>query len=98
MSKPPHFALCSCDDSLKAAGRGPFVIAAIDPDAPPAFAEVRHFLGGGFHLESGYQGEHALVNNTPAVSEFLAPAPVPGTGLHRYVVTYLYTAVQMWAC
>ena len=85
-SEPPHFALCDCD--LQAVGPGPFVVAAVDPDAAPALAEVRHFLGGGFYLEPGQQGEHALVNKTPALSEFLTPAPPAGSGLHRYVAAH----------
>jgi len=82
-SEPPHFALC--DHDLRAVGRGPFVVAAVDPDAAPSLAEVRHFLGGGFYLEPGHQGEHALVNKTPALSEFLTPQPPAGSGLHRYI-------------
>ncbi|KAE9402293.1 hypothetical protein BT96DRAFT_937261 [Gymnopus androsaceus JB14] len=35
-----------------AGGKGPFVVAAIDPDAPtpqyPSVAEIRHFLGANF--------------------------------------------------
>ncbi|KAF8256885.1 phosphatidylethanolamine-binding protein [Lactarius quietus] len=82
-SKPPCFALC---DSRRAVGHGPFVVAAVDPDAVPAVAaEVRHFLGGDFYLEPGYQGAHELVNKTPAISDFLTPAPPVGSGLHRYI-------------
>lgn len=83
MSEPPHFALCG---NLTAAGHGPFVVAAVDPDASPVnVAQVRHFLGGDFYVEPGHQEVHALVNRTPALSEFLDPQPPVGSGLHRYV-------------
>lgn len=58
----------------------------MDPDASPSnLAQVRHFLGGDFYLESGHWEVHALVNRTPALSEFLDPQPPAGSGLHRYV-------------
>jgi hypothetical protein len=58
----------------------------MDPDAsPPNLTQVRHFLDGSFYLEPGHQGVHALVNRTPALSEFLDPQPPAGSGLHRYV-------------
>jgi phosphatidylethanolamine-binding protein (PEBP) family uncharacterized protein len=67
-------------------GRGPFVVATVDPDAPkpqsPSLAQIRHFLGGNFYLNCAGR----LVNSTPAVSEFLQPAPPPGSDAHRYVV------------
>ncbi|KAN0138082.1 hypothetical protein V8E53_003971, partial [Lactarius tabidus] len=68
--EPPHFALCG--DNLKAAGRGPFVVAVVDPDAsPPNLAQP------------GHQGVHAFVNRTPALSGFLDPQLPAGPGLHR---------------
>ncbi|KAF5347002.1 hypothetical protein D9756_011027 [Leucocoprinus leucothites] len=66
--------------------RGPFVVAAVDPDAPtpqnPTSAEIRHFLGGNFFV-SGNSG--LLRNSTAAVSEFLQPTPPAGSDAHRYV-------------
>ncbi|THU91469.1 hypothetical protein K435DRAFT_863387 [Dendrothele bispora CBS 962.96] len=60
-------------DTVDAAGPGPFVIAAVDPDAPnpqqPAIAQVRHFLGSGITQETG----GTLVNSTAAISEFMRP-------------------------
>ncbi|KAI9453723.1 PEBP-like protein [Lactarius psammicola] len=83
-SEKPHFALCG--DS---ADPGPFVVVAIDPDAPsaqaPTVAQVRHFLGGGFYFGPEDQEVHALVNRTPAISDYVAPAPPAGSGLHRYL-------------
>ncbi|KAJ7274229.1 PEBP-like protein [Mycena rebaudengoi] len=65
-------------------GRGPFVIAAVDPDAPtpqtPTSAQIRHFLGGNFVNRGG-----RLVNSTAAVSEFRQPTPPAGSDAHRYI-------------
>ncbi|KAJ7480629.1 PEBP-like protein [Mycena latifolia] len=65
-------------------GHGPFVVATVDPDAPtpqdPSFAQIRHFLGGNFFNHNGH-----LVNSTPAVSEFVQPAPPAGSDAHRYI-------------
>ncbi|KAF8148254.1 phosphatidylethanolamine-binding protein [Crassisporium funariophilum] len=67
------------------AGRGPFVVAAVDPDAPtpqtPTSAQIRHFLGGNFVLEPST----LLRNTTPAISNFLQPTPPAGSDPHRYV-------------
>ncbi|KAJ7171258.1 PEBP-like protein [Mycena filopes] len=66
------------------AGRGPFVVAAIDPDAPtpqdPTVSQIRHFLGGNFWNEGG-----RLVNSTSAISDFLQPTPPPESDAHRYI-------------
>ncbi|KAJ7202158.1 PEBP-like protein [Mycena pura] len=65
-------------------GRGPFVVSTVDPDAPtpqdPTMAQFRHFLGGDFFSRDGL-----LVNNTPAISDFLQPGPPAGSDAHRYV-------------
>ncbi|KAJ7689112.1 phosphatidylethanolamine-binding protein [Mycena rosella] len=60
-------------------GKGPFVVAAVDPDAASPFAQVRHFLGGNFFNHGGL-----LVNSTPVISDFVQPAPPAGSGAHRY--------------
>ncbi|KAJ7723841.1 PEBP-like protein [Mycena maculata] len=64
-------------------GPGPFVVATVDPDAPtpqdPTSAQIRHFLGGNF-----FNHGSLLVNNTPAVSNFLQPTPPAGSPAHRY--------------
>ncbi|TCD62350.1 hypothetical protein EIP91_007048 [Steccherinum ochraceum] len=66
-------------------GGGPFVVAAVDPDAPtpqePTSAQIRHFLGGNFRLVPG----GGLVNSTAALSNFLQPTPPAGSDPHRYV-------------
>ncbi|PFH49637.1 hypothetical protein AMATHDRAFT_76088 [Amanita thiersii Skay4041] len=68
---------------------GPFVIAAVDPDAPtpqePTSAQIRHFLGGNFFGRSVRDGVEVLRNSTPAISEFLQPTPPAGSDAHRYV-------------
>ncbi|KAE9402302.1 PEBP-like protein [Gymnopus androsaceus JB14] len=77
---PPTFAV------IGPAGKGPFVVATIDPDAPtpqdPTSAEIRHFLGGNF-FASGEPVQH-LTNVTPAISEFRQPTPPAGSDAHRY--------------
>ncbi|TFK69553.1 PEBP-like protein [Pluteus cervinus] len=65
--------------------RGPFVIAAVDPDAPtpqaPTASQIRHFLGGNFFIKD----DGVLANNTPAVSNYLQPTPPAGSPAHRYI-------------
>ncbi|KAJ7069659.1 PEBP-like protein [Mycena amicta] len=65
-------------------GKGPWVVAAVDPDAPtpqaPTSAQIRHFLGGNFINQGGL-----LVNSTPAISEFRQPTPPAGSDAHRYI-------------
>ncbi|KAJ7112770.1 PEBP-like protein [Mycena crocata] len=70
---PPTF------DVVGHVGKGPFVVAMIDLDAPPEIAQVRHFLGGDFYNKGG-----CLTNSTPAVTDFIQPAPPAGSGAHRY--------------
>ncbi|KAJ6465564.1 PEBP-like protein [Mycena vitilis] len=76
---PPSFEIRG------AVGRGPFVVAMVDPDAPtpedPSLAQVRHFLAGDFHLRGD-----CLFNTTAAVSDFIQPAPPAGSSAHRYVL------------
>ncbi|KAF9045288.1 phosphatidylethanolamine-binding protein, partial [Panaeolus papilionaceus] len=64
--------------------KGPFVIAAVDPDAPtpqtPTSAQIRHFLGGNFFVE-GTQ----LVNRTADISAYRQPTPPAGSPAHRYI-------------
>ncbi|KAI0306152.1 phosphatidylethanolamine-binding protein [Multifurca ochricompacta] len=84
---PPQFALRS--DHRAATGHGPFVIVAVDPDAPtpqaPTVSQIRHFLGGGFQFGAGHKGMRTLVNDTPAITEFRQPTPPAGSDPHRYV-------------
>ncbi|KAJ8507120.1 hypothetical protein ONZ45_g10478 [Pleurotus djamor] len=85
---PPIFRV------INAPSHGPFVVAAVDPDAPtpqtPTNAQIRHFLGGDFTAEAGGRGSvsrglHLLVNSTKAVSEFRQPTPPAGSPAHRYI-------------
>jgi len=80
---PPQWALGTNTSDV---GSGPFVVAAVDLDVPtpqaPTYSQYRHFLGGGFYLG---QDSRALVNNTPAISEFVQPNPPQGSDPHRYV-------------
>ena len=70
--------------------QGPFVIAAVDPDAPtpqnPTNAQIRHFLGGNFAPNR----LGLLSNSTPAISEFRQPTPPAGSDAHRYdILNYI---------
>lgn len=74
-----------------------FVVAAVDLDAPRPQAlflsqVVLHFLGGGFYLDVAHGSQHgspsltkniSLVNDTPAIIEFLRPGPPKGSDPHR---------------
>ncbi|KAJ7643975.1 phosphatidylethanolamine-binding protein, partial [Roridomyces roridus] len=74
-------------------GKGPFVVATLDPDAltpqDPTLAQIRHFLGGNFHNEGGL-----LVNSTPAISEFLQPTPPAGSDAHRYIFLLFHQSAE----
>ncbi|KIM44804.1 hypothetical protein M413DRAFT_25227 [Hebeloma cylindrosporum] len=78
---PPHFSV------LGPAKRDPFVVAAVDLDAPtpqaPTSSQIRHFLGGNFIKSPGQSS--LLSNTTPAISEFRQPTPPAGSDPHRYV-------------
>ncbi|KAF7314458.1 Zn(2)-C6 fungal-type domain-containing protein [Mycena kentingensis (nom. inval.)] len=77
-------------------GPGPFVIAAVDPDAPtpqaPTSAQIRHFLGGDFTRSRG----GLLTNSTPAISPFRQPTPPAGSDAHRYIFL-LFRQSSEWA-
>ncbi|KAK0430755.1 PEBP-like protein [Armillaria borealis] len=81
---PPSFTLVGLD-----ARDGPFVVAAVDPDAPtpqnPTNAQVRHFLGGNFEPSRLVRGRATLTNTTAAVSNWRQPTPPAGSDAHRYV-------------
>lgn len=90
---PPQFSVDknSLSTALK---HEPLVLAALDLDAPtpqnPYAAQVRHFLGGDFrvqqpaYLASGRS--FPLANSTPALSDWLQPAPPAASDPHRSVV------------
>ena len=73
---------------FNANARDTFVVAMVDLDPPtpqvPTEAQIRHFLGGNFHLQqAGSDGVALLKNSTPAVSNFLQPTPPAGSAPHR---------------
>ncbi|KAF9482593.1 PEBP-like protein [Pholiota conissans] len=79
---PPTFNV------IGSVSKGPFVVAAVDPDAPtpqtPTSAQIRHFLGGNFFLDTP-RTPTLLSNNTPAISHFQQPTPPAGSDPHRYI-------------
>ncbi|KAI0060349.1 PEBP-like protein [Artomyces pyxidatus] len=86
---PPSFGILETP-AVARLGRGPFVVATVDPDAPtpqsPTAAQIRHFLGANFILgQAGSDGVAKLTNSTPALSGFLQPTPPPGSDAHRYI-------------
>ncbi|KAI9509777.1 PEBP-like protein [Russula earlei] len=86
---PPEWALHSNGLGSADTGFGPFVLAVADLDVPtpqaPSSSQYRHFLGGGFYLGKDGLDVTRLVNNTPAISEFVQPNPPQGSDPHRYV-------------
>ena len=75
-----------------ARSRGPFVVATVDLDAPTpqtrTSAQIRHFLGGNFFLETP-RAPTLLSNKTAALSPFIQPTPPAGSDPHRYVECFL---------
>ncbi|KAI0291845.1 phosphatidylethanolamine-binding protein [Russula brevipes] len=85
---PPQFSL-SCDRGSDMRP-GPFVVAAVDLDAPTPqlrnVSQIRHFLGGGFQLGArSDQDVWPLANTTPVSTEWVQPQPPQGSDPHRYV-------------
>ncbi|KAI0927418.1 hypothetical protein AcV5_007961 [Taiwanofungus camphoratus] len=55
-------------------------------DKSPSVSPIQHFLGGDFESITPPVVDMALLSNsTPAISEWISPAP-PTADLHRYVV------------
>ena len=83
-SCPPAFSLRAPVPAEM--GKGPFIVAIVDPDAPtpenPTNGPVRHFLGGDSVLKDDGV---TLKNNTPAITEYVQPNPADGSQPHRSV-------------
>ncbi|KAL7282523.1 LOW QUALITY PROTEIN: hypothetical protein ACG7TL_003994 [Trametes sanguinea] len=83
----PQVFLTTNDTSL---AQQTFVLAMVDPDAPtpqnPTEAQIRHLLAPGIQANGSVTSGAALVNNTPAISDFLRPTPPAGSDPHRLVV------------
>ncbi|KAF5374153.1 hypothetical protein D9615_008807 [Tricholomella constricta] len=80
---PPFFSV------VGDAGSGPFVVAAVDPDAPtpqmPTSAQIRHLLAPNFSAAFPFAEVHPLVNSTAAISPYRQPTPPAGSDAHRYI-------------
>ena len=75
---------------------GPFVVAMVDPDAltpqHPNEAQIRHILAGNLdEVHGSVRDTDPLRNTTPAISEFIQPAPPPGSDPHRCVSRFTST-------
>ncbi|TQN68706.1 OV-16 antigen [Colletotrichum shisoi] len=70
-----------------------FIVNMIGPDYPtrenPTDRSVRHYLAGNFTVEQTKSAilSSAIImkNSTPAFSDYIAPEPKAGSGVHRYV-------------
>ncbi|KAI0046205.1 hypothetical protein FA95DRAFT_1494305 [Auriscalpium vulgare] len=83
--KIPSFGVLFRPLEILRFGPGPYVVIAVDYDAPVGVREVRHFIGGGFWFGGiDADGVLPLVNTTRAVSEWVAPQPPAGEPAHRY--------------
>ncbi|KAI0047475.1 PEBP-like protein [Auriscalpium vulgare] len=79
---PPSFGIRILPPPLIAP---PYVVIAVDPDAPVGVAEVRHFVGSDF--TPGVPDVNLvepLRNSTPACSNWVNPQPPAGDPAHRY--------------
>ncbi|GJE91792.1 PEBP-like protein [Phanerochaete sordida] len=83
---PPQFAVRGAlsQDTHK------FVLAAVDPDAPypqdPNVAQVRHILQGDLVLGPALGSQtYKLVNETPALTDWIQPEPPADSPPHRYI-------------
>ncbi|KAI0638337.1 phosphatidylethanolamine-binding protein [Trametes polyzona] len=84
---PPQVFLTTNDTTF---AQQTFVLAMVDPDAPTpqnhSVSQIRHFLAPGLQANGSLATGAQLVNNTPALSEFLRPTPPPGSDPHRYTL------------
>ena len=64
-----------------------FVLIMLDPDAPApenaSVANVLHFLAPGLHLSGNPSIYAPLKNSTPALADYLSPAPPSSSAPHR---------------
>ncbi|PIL34837.1 hypothetical protein GSI_02624 [Ganoderma sinense ZZ0214-1] len=84
----PTVFLTSNDTALAAPQT--FVLAMIDPDAPtpenPTAAQFRLLLAPNMTLSGSLAEGAMLVNNTPAITDFLRPNPPAGSDPHRFIL------------
>ena len=81
--------MVSFQSNISTFARDTFVLAMVDPDAPfpqnATMAEIRHLLAPNMTLNGTLADGALLVNNTPAISNFLRPTPPAGSDPHRCV-------------
>ncbi|KAJ8486880.1 hypothetical protein ONZ51_g4547 [Trametes cubensis] len=59
-------------------------VAMVDPDV--ATAQICHLLAPGLVMNGSLTTGEVLANLTPAISEYLSPAPTAGSDPHRYTL------------
>ncbi|KAF4613569.1 hypothetical protein D9613_007390 [Agrocybe pediades] len=68
---------------------GPFVIIAVDPDAPLPenrnISQIRHFMGSNYYKSLDLQDPNHLVNTTEAITYWRDPRPIRSSRPHRYI-------------
>ncbi|KAJ0159265.1 OV-16 antigen [Colletotrichum tanaceti] len=90
---PFEFSIENMSNAKNITRNSRFIIYMIGPDYPtrdkPTDRSVRHYLAGNFTVEQTKSEvlSSAIImrNSTPAFSDYIAPEPKAGSGVHRYV-------------
>lgn len=73
-----------------------YLLAMVDPDAPtpqtPTSAQIRHLIAPDITVNGSLAQGGLLVNNTPAISNFLRPTPPAGSDPHRFVFSAAFSS------
>ena len=94
---PPQFAIVGGHECNEKS----LVVTMFDPDAPEpsnrSLSQIRHFVGGDFFAFTPSNFDYQqLANTTPALSEYVQPAPPAGSAPHRSVAVFVaYLLPQM---
>jgi phosphatidylethanolamine-binding protein (PEBP) family uncharacterized protein len=72
---------------------GAYMVVHLDIDAPfpslPVLGPILHWIQPGLKPSPGENGSSTLQTTDPFVTDYIGPAPPPGSGPHRYVF-FLY--------